>query len=68
MLDAFDSLILSDVVMPEVGDRAAYLAAMDAWVRAGGNLVLLDGAVRALPDSAWSRRPRSASRSTTSAP
>ena len=50
VLDGYDSLILSNEVMPEVADRAAYLAAIDTWVKAGGNLVLLDGAVRILPE------------------
>ncbi|HVM19779.1 MAG TPA: M14 family zinc carboxypeptidase [Egibacteraceae bacterium] len=50
VLDAFDSLVVSDKVMPAEGDRGAYVSAIDAWTKSGGNLVLLDGAVRILPE------------------
>ena len=50
VLDAYDSLILSDEVMPGNANRAAYVEAIDAWVKDGGNLVLLDGAARMLPE------------------
>jgi hypothetical protein len=55
LLDDVDSLVLSDEVMPIDGeaaeaDRAAWTALLDGWVRGGGNLVVLDGAARILPE------------------
>lgn len=48
-LARYDSLVLANDAMPEGGDRAAWLAKLGDWVRAGGNLVLTDGALSALP-------------------
>lgn len=50
VLDSYDSLILSDEVMPGDGDPATWTALLDDWVRGGGNLVVLDGAMRVLPE------------------
>jgi hypothetical protein len=50
VLDGVDSLILSDEVMPGEGSLDAWIVALDEWVRAGGNLVVLDGAARILPE------------------
>lgn len=49
-LERFDSLVLADEAMPEGRDRAAWFAALRAWVSAGGNLVLTDAALKALPE------------------
>jgi hypothetical protein len=49
VLDAYDSLVLSDEVMPGEGDLGTWATTLDGWVEAGGNLVLLDGAARLLP-------------------
>ena len=52
-LDAFDSLVIADVIAPpdpegREYDRAAYVAAVKSWVERGGNLVLTDKAIHAL--------------------
>ena len=54
-LDALDTLVLADVAQPadargRAVDRARYFAAIGAWVRRGGNLVLTDKALHALAD------------------
>jgi hypothetical protein len=54
-LDQVDSLVLADKALPadtagRKVDAKAYYAALKAWVRRGGNLVLTDGAVPALAD------------------
>ena len=49
-LDAYDSLVLTDDPMPEGDDRAAWVAALDGFVRGGGNLVVTDAAAPILAD------------------
>lgn len=50
-LDAIDTLVLADDPAPGVpdGQRAAWFATLRAFAERGGNLVLTDGALRALP-------------------
>lgn len=52
-LEGLDSLVISDVAFPEDPegrsfDHAATVAEIDRWTRAGGNLVLTDGALSLL--------------------
>jgi hypothetical protein len=47
-LARFDSLILANDAMPEPANAARYFAALERWVRRGGNLVVTDAAVSAL--------------------
>lgn len=54
-LAAYDSIVLADVAVPtdaegRTVDRGAYVAALDAFVRDGGQLVLTDGAINFLVD------------------
>ena len=48
-LDGFGSIVLADEPFPGGGDEAGYYGRLREWVRKGGNLVLTDGALRALP-------------------
>lgn len=43
-LTAYDSLVLADEAFPEGVDEAPYLAALLAWVKKGGNLIVTDAA------------------------
>jgi len=52
-LDSFDTIVLADTVTPPgftAAERGAWLGALRDWVSAGGNLVLTDSALSALPD------------------
>jgi hypothetical protein len=54
-LSGLDSLVISDVAFPEDPqgrpfDPVTVVAALDEWVRAGGNLVVTDGAIPLLAD------------------
>lgn len=49
-LRPYDSVVLTDDPMPEGTDAARWYGDLQRWVRAGGNLVLTDGALRALPE------------------
>jgi hypothetical protein len=62
-LGRFDSLTLADDAFPgrsTATERARWYAALRRWVRGGGDLVLTDGALRALPS--LTRIPASAVR------
>jgi hypothetical protein len=51
-LSSFDSLALADDPFPGGGtqaQQARWYAALRGWIKRGGNLVLTDGALRALP-------------------
>jgi hypothetical protein len=54
-LSAYDTLVVTDMETPYGGpavDKAAYVAALDAFAKAGGQLVLTDRAVGLLDDLA----------------
>ena len=48
-LRRFDSLVLANDAMPQPGDADRYFSRLRSWVERGGNLVLTDAAVGALP-------------------
>ena len=48
-LNKLDSLILANDAMPEKANATRYYSAIEKWVKAGGNLVVTDAAVNALP-------------------
>ena len=48
-LGDFDSLVLANDAMPEPANAARYYAKLARWVRGGGNLIVTDAAVQALP-------------------
>ena len=48
-LDGYGSIVLADDPLPGGANADAYYAALRSWVRGGGNLMLTDGALRALP-------------------
>ncbi|MBW3663816.1 MAG: hypothetical protein KY469_12015 [Actinobacteria bacterium] len=54
-LDAYDSLVIADIVTPEdpegrAYDVETYVANLKSWVEAGGNLILTDRALHLLDD------------------
>jgi hypothetical protein len=54
-LSSYDTLVVTDMETPQGGpavDRSAYVAALDAFAKAGGQLVLTDRAVGLLDDLA----------------
>ena len=44
LLSQYDSLVLADRAQPEPGDPAAWAAALEGFVRGGGNLIVTDAA------------------------
>lgn len=48
-LKRFDSLVLANDTMPERAPRQRYYRVLKRWVRRGGNLILTDAALKALP-------------------
>jgi hypothetical protein len=48
-LDGFSSIVLADDPLPGGANADAYYGRLRDWVAKGGNLVLTDGALRALP-------------------
>jgi len=52
-LDSIDTIVLADTTTPPGftdGERGRWLDALRSWVRGGGNLVLTDAAMAALPE------------------
>jgi hypothetical protein len=63
-LSAYDSLVLADRAMPAPGDRTAWVAALDAFVEGGGDLIVTDGAAPIIAEMAEGIAPADITRVT----